>query len=203
MLQTCRECTNKFCLLLRCYPVRLPFLTSLLWKKLWNRPQRRSKVEFTTFLWNGSQRLALLFEFTLLRFAQSVSFHLQFNRLYNGVEHENRFAIFKAKFEEIEKHNALFHLGQESFTLGLNQFSDMTNEEYKKLLGFNPSMRKYSSSMSVGKACTHGGSSINATVDWRTHGAGNFCCFLDHPLIPHSIFFAICSFGGKKSRTMR
>jgi hypothetical protein len=97
---------------------------------------------------------------------------LQFNRFYDGTEHENRFEIFKANFAEIEKHNALFELGDETFRLGLNQFSDMSNDEYKKFLGFNPSLRKYSNSLALGKACTHDGLSINASVDWRAQKAG-------------------------------
>jgi hypothetical protein len=98
--------------------------------------------------------------------------------MYDGSEHESRFEVFRSNFETIEKHNALFSIGEETFELGLNQFSDMTNDEYKKILGFNPSLRKLSSGLNLGKACTHDVVAVNASVDWRVQGAGMICCFV-------------------------
>ncbi len=103
----------------------------------------------------------------------------QFNRMYDGSEHDSRFDVFRSNFEIIEKHNALFSLGEETFKLGLNQFSDTTNDEYKKMLGFNPSLRKLSSGPGLGKSCTHDVVTVIASVDWREQGAGkNWILFL-------------------------
>ncbi|KAH7650662.1 Actinidain protein [Dioscorea alata] len=50
-------------------------------------------------------------------------------------EKEERFKIFKDNLKYIDEHNA----GNHSFQLGLNIFSDLTNEEYRSTyLGFKP-----------------------------------------------------------------
>jgi len=59
---------------------------------------------------------------------QFTSFVSQYNKKYDGVtEFFNRFNIFKAKVDEINLHNA----GNFSYTLGINEFSDLTWEEFQ------------------------------------------------------------------------
>ena len=48
-------------------------------------------------------------------------------------EFDFRAAIFKENLEVIAEHNSR---NDETHTLGINQFSDWTHEEYKKLLGY-------------------------------------------------------------------
>uniref|UniRef100_A0A3Q3VZP8 Pro-cathepsin H n=1 Tax=Mola mola TaxID=94237 RepID=A0A3Q3VZP8_MOLML len=54
--------------------------------------------------------------------------HEQHNKVYNTKEFQERLQIFTENKRKIEKHNA----GNHSFTMGLNQFSDMTFVEFKK-----------------------------------------------------------------------
>jgi len=102
-----------------------------------------------------------------------VEWKQKFNRLYEGVEHNERFQIFKANFEAMETHNLAFETGLETFRMALNQFSDMKHEEYKKVLGYKPSQRLVSSSggVALGKACKHDALAVNASIDWRAHSA--------------------------------
>ncbi|XP_033480672.1 pro-cathepsin H-like isoform X1 [Epinephelus lanceolatus] len=53
----------------------------------------------------------------------------QHNKVYGTEEFYHRLRIFTENKREIDHHNA----GNHSFTMGLNQFSDMTFEEFRKL----------------------------------------------------------------------
>ncbi|KAL3065235.1 hypothetical protein OYC64_015416 [Pagothenia borchgrevinki] len=53
----------------------------------------------------------------------------QHNKVYATEQYYHRLQIFTENKREIEHHNA----GNHSFTMGLNQFSDMTFEEFRKL----------------------------------------------------------------------
>ncbi|KAK2853612.1 hypothetical protein Q5P01_006273 [Channa striata] len=53
----------------------------------------------------------------------------QHNKVYDTEEYHHRLLIFSENRRVIDRHNA----GNHSFTMGLNQFSDMTFEEFKKL----------------------------------------------------------------------
>lgn len=50
----------------------------------------------------------------------------------NELEEKNRFDIFKHNLNVIEKHNKEFAMGQHTWKMGLNQFSDLTPEEFSK-----------------------------------------------------------------------
>jgi len=66
------------------------------------------------------------------------AWHLLFKKeyTYDTVEAQTRFKIFKQNLVKIKEHNA----GTNSFTVGLNQFSDLTNEEFKqKYTRYRPS----------------------------------------------------------------
>ena len=43
--------------------------------------------------------------------------------------------IFEENLRVIEKHNEEAKLGLHSYTMGVNQFTDLTNEEYMKTFG--------------------------------------------------------------------
>jgi len=57
------------------------------------------------------------------------AWHLLFKKeyTYDTDEAKMRFKIFKENFAKIKEHNSQDH----TYTVGLNQFSDMTNEEFK------------------------------------------------------------------------
>ena len=61
----------------------------------------------------------------------------QHGRVYgDSAEKERRFQIFKANVELIESFNA----GNSKYKLGVNQFADLTNEEFKAMVnGIKPS----------------------------------------------------------------
>ncbi|EPS62067.1 cysteine proteinase, partial [Genlisea aurea] len=76
-----------------------------------------------------------------------------------------RFEIFKDNLKYVEERNAA---GDRKYKLGLNRFSDLTNEEYRTgFLGRKPN--RSPGTKSVGFATGNG--SVPAAVDWRTRGA--------------------------------
>merc|ERR1712218_7304 len=58
-------------------------------------------------------------------------FKLKFNRKYTDSNHETeRRAVFEYNLDEIEKHNDLYYKGLSTYKQGINQFTDMTWEEF-------------------------------------------------------------------------
>merc|ERR1712121_569207 len=51
----------------------------------------------------------------------------------SATHHDERKSIFAANLERIEKHNAEHAEGKHSYWLGVNQFADLTNEEFVDL----------------------------------------------------------------------
>ena len=49
--------------------------------------------------------------------------------MYEGVEHSERFAVFKANLKKIAEHNKLYEAGEETFHMAVNQFADMTSDD--------------------------------------------------------------------------
>jgi len=65
-------------------------------------------------------------------------FRAKFEKQYlSAEEHDARKAIFAENLQFINKHNAAYNLGLHTFTVGVNQFADMTNQEFvNKYNGF-------------------------------------------------------------------
>ncbi|KAL6201608.1 hypothetical protein ACLB2K_025321 [Fragaria x ananassa] len=87
----------------------------------------------------------------------------------NSSEKEKRFAIFKAKYEQMEKFNSQ---AKESFTLGLNAFSDLTHEELHELYGNTleiPNITRSSNSSFRYNSIKY--EDLPQNWDWRTKGA--------------------------------
>merc|ERR1712168_1043751 len=59
------------------------------------------------------------------------SFKARFGKSYSAAEEPRRFAIFKENLAFIARHNADHKLGKESYTVGVNQFADLTNAEFR------------------------------------------------------------------------
>jgi hypothetical protein len=55
------------------------------------------------------------------------NFKLQFNKKYQVEEEAFRFKIFKQNINKINQHNSD---STQTFLMGVNQFTDMTNEEF-------------------------------------------------------------------------
>jgi hypothetical protein len=53
-------------------------------------------------------------------------------------EYEFRFGQFRESLGKIHEHNSR---NDATYRLGLNKFSDMTHDEYRRLLGFSPRRR--------------------------------------------------------------
>merc|ERR1712032_1378139 len=63
-------------------------------------------------------------------------------------------------------------MGGEDLTFGINQFTDMSQEEYRLAagLGYKPAAKKWAGMPHLGEH-THNGEELALTVDWTTKGA--------------------------------
>ncbi|XP_004301220.1 PREDICTED: actinidain-like [Fragaria vesca subsp. vesca] len=87
----------------------------------------------------------------------------EYGRTYSSSEEKaKRFAMFKERFEDIEKFN---RQGNHTFTLGLDAFSDMTFEEFSTIDIPNPS------SISSFRYQDFKLEDLPKSWDWRTEGA--------------------------------
>jgi len=92
----------------------------------------------------------------------------QYGKFYNGQEDDLRRAQFETNRQHIEEHNAK----GESLQLGFNQFTDLTQDEYRVAagLGYKPSAQRMGSLPNLG-VHTYNGEPLADTVDWTTQGA--------------------------------
>ena len=83
--------------------------------------------------------------------------------LQNGAEYEMRLKIFSDNVRFIEEHNAK----DSSYKLGLNQFTDWTNEEYRRILGYKRPLTTEAAEVDNYKG------PVANSVDWVAKGAVN------------------------------
>jgi C1A family cysteine protease len=81
----------------------------------------------------------------------------------DAAEKEHRFRIFKDNVEYIDSVN---RAGDHKYRLGINQFTDLTNEEFKARNGFKPKPRTATTTFRYADV-----SAAPASMDWRTKGA--------------------------------
>jgi len=91
----------------------------------------------------------------------------QFNKVYNGAENDEHRQTFMANLRLIEEHNAQGF----AFTMGVNQFTDLTQEQYREAAGLGWKPAPTEGTMPVLEAHVHNGEELAASVDWRTKGA--------------------------------
>lgn len=94
------------------------------------------------------------------------NFQERFNKRYvNFDEVENRFAIFKENLISIIKHNSD---AAQNFTMGINQFTDLTPEEFKAQYvgGLKTEFGSYGC-----KSFSSSASGSPSSIDWRNKGA--------------------------------
>jgi len=93
-------------------------------------------------------------------------FLAKYEKLYTSPEHEIRKSIFVDNLKYIERHNAGHALGLHTFRLGINQFADLTNEEFRAGLakGYRtiPAKTQTLVNTAVGEP---------DSIDWRSKGA--------------------------------
>lgn len=93
-------------------------------------------------------------------------------RAYNALgEKEKRFEIFKDNLKFIEEHN---NSGNRTYKVGLNQFADLTNEEYRTMyLGTRSDARRrfVKSKNPSHRYASRPNELMPHSVDWRKRGA--------------------------------
>lgn len=94
------------------------------------------------------------------------NFRERFSKTYSTKEElENRFSVFRNNLVDILTHNSDH---SQNFTLGVNQFTDLTPEEFKQLY---VSGLKVEVSSNGCKTFSSTASSAPSSVDWRTKNA--------------------------------
>jgi C1A family cysteine protease len=94
------------------------------------------------------------------------NFQEKFEKRYDSIqEMETRFAIFKQNIINIISHNSD---ANQNFTMGVNQFTDLTPDEFRMMYvgGLKTEVGSYGC-----KTFSSSASGAPATVDWRTKGA--------------------------------
>jgi len=95
---------------------------------------------------------------------QFVEWVQQYNKLYSNSDLFNRFNIFKFNLDLINQHNA----GNHTFTLGLNEFSDMTNEEFVDTM-----TGRFADASNEARETVEVLGDVPNDVDWRGKGIVN------------------------------
>lgn len=107
-----------------------------------------------------------------LHWKSFLTFQEKFHKNYGSAEEWNsRYSIFRDNLIDIWKHNAL---PNQNFTLGINAFTDLTNEEFKRFYasGLTTSSSLSSSVGSFG-CKPFVPSSSSSSIDWRSNGIVN------------------------------
>ncbi|CAK70375.1 unnamed protein product (macronuclear) [Paramecium tetraurelia] len=81
---------------------------------------------------------------------------------YSDFEEVHRFSVFAQNLAVVMEHNSKFELGQETFTLGMNQYADLTPEEFQA--SFLTLKTKVQDRKNVK---SYSGLSFPDTVDWK------------------------------------
>jgi len=90
----------------------------------------------------------------------------EYGKSYETAEFFNRFNVFKANLDLIREHNSQ----NASFTMGMNEFGDMTWEEFRASYvgGYKPRAGEYIRSKNYGLVKPTAGNP--ASLDWRAKG---------------------------------
>ena len=96
------------------------------------------------------------------------TFKINFNRKYDPLTEISRRLIWEDNLKYIQQHNIEYDLGKHSYYLGINEFSDMTHEEFMtKYLGLNPSNDNFTNIVFMPPENM---GPLPKTVDWRNKG---------------------------------
>lgn len=98
--------------------------------------------------------------------AQFESWKLEHGKVYSSAEeHHYRFLVFQENLKVIDKHNSEGH----SWTMGVNQFADMTPKEFQALQTLLPSTLGTEES-TAHRRYVRSNSTNPSSIDWRTQG---------------------------------
>jgi len=89
----------------------------------------------------------------------------EFEKAYSPVEHEFRRSVFETRLVDIKRHNAD---ATRTYKRGVNKFSDLTTEEFKKYLGGGKIPKALSQGSTVFER--NAARTLPDSVDWRTKG---------------------------------
>ena len=118
--------------------------------------QSLRKRELSTFLSEGDE------------WKQFSNFQERFSKRYENIQElETRFQIFRTNLRNIILHN-LDHT--QNFTMGINQFTDLTPQEFKDryVNGRKENLGSYGC-----KSFSSSGSGLPSSIDWRNKGVVN------------------------------
>jgi len=97
-------------------------------------------------------------------------FKVKFAREFRDLKHESeRRAVFESNLDMIEAHNAKFEKGLSTYKMGINQFTDMTYEEFSNVILMDEVPAAAPEYMQSKKA----ESSAPSSWDWRDEGILN------------------------------
>ncbi|XP_023178283.2 cathepsin L-like [Drosophila hydei] len=97
-------------------------------------------------------------------------FKMDYEKSYeNSYEEKLRSQIFKRNKETIDEHNARYARGEETYMMGINQFSDMLAEEFQEMMLSNVNTSEFASSIDFIYAPHN--IDIPHEIDWRAKGA--------------------------------
>ena len=98
-------------------------------------------------------------------------FNLKFNKGYRDLKHESeRRIVFESNVDLIERHNDFYEKGLSTYKMGINQFTDMTYEEFSNTIlmeTVTPNDAAHSLQMKKAK------STSPSQKDWRDEGVLN------------------------------
>jgi C1A family cysteine protease len=105
--------------------------------------------------------------YDLVEWKEFTTFQERFNKRYASLEElENRFEIFRENLRFIFQHNSDL---TQNFTLGVNQFADLTNDEFKSM--YISGLDAKPLGMYLCTAYTSTASGVPTSIDWRIKGA--------------------------------
>jgi len=99
---------------------------------------------------------------------QFSEFKTSFNRFYGSLDEELKArTVFEANYKRIVEHNLEADTGIHTFRLGVNQFADKTNDEFRRQMnGFRHEKRSFGTVIYRANDTKD----LPSSVDWRTKG---------------------------------
>lgn len=94
-----------------------------------------------------------------------VNWKLQYNKIYDSTEESLRYSIYKSNVAKIVDHNNRANSGEFTFVLNVNQFADLTQDEFKSIYLGTKSPVKTTNYKPLPTV------NLPASVDWRTNQA--------------------------------
>ncbi|KAL7734839.1 hypothetical protein ACLKA6_011120 [Drosophila palustris] len=105
--------------------------------------------------------------------AEFKSFKVSHGKIYKDISEElKRLQIFKDNKELIESHNKRFVAGEETYEMGVNEFTDMSSSEFERLMLTNMNTDDLEEDIhNIYKPSAR--TALPRSVDWRNFGAVN------------------------------